>query len=172
MQANEQCSCSLNTKKCLQGPLGCSRVKPTLNLIFFFFYIFPFSVYFSLAKAVDHIMEIILFTMTLTCTTIIALNLFAVELNGLLSMATLTAFCDLLGMLLLLIMFCYLSECITSDLLEIGDIFYNSPWYQLRVEQQRLLALPIRRAQRVFRLKGLGLIDCSLVVFSSVRNTL
>lgn len=65
-------------------------------------------------------------------------------------------------------MFCHLSEWITSDFSEIGEIFYNSEWYELQVREQRLLTLPIGRAQRVFRLKGLGLFDCSLVVFLMV----
>lgn len=114
-------------------------------------------------------MEMILFTLALTCTIVIALNLFVVELNGMLSMETLAAFIDLSGTLILMIIFCYLSECVTSDLLEIGENFYNSPWYRLPLKEQRLLVLSITRAQRVFRLKGLGLFDCSLAVFSSVK---
>lgn len=35
--------------------------------------------------------------------------------------------------------------------------------------EQRLLALPIGRGQCKFRLSGLGLFDCSLIVFSSVK---
>lgn len=57
----------------------------------------------------------------------------------------------------------------TTDLLEIGDIFYNSAWYRLPIKEQRLLALPIQRSQREFRLSGLGFLDCSLAVYSSVK---
>lgn len=64
----------------------------------------------------------------------------------------------------------YLSERVTFDLLEIGAIFYNLTWYQLPVKQQRLITLPIARAQREFRLRNLNLSDCSLAVFLSVRK--
>lgn len=110
-----------------------------------------------------------LFVMALTCTMAVAMNLFAVELNGIFSMTTLVACIDLFSVNSLMVIYSYLSEWITSDLLEIGDIFYNSAWYQLPVNEQRLLTLPIGRAQREFRLSGLGLFDCSLAVFSSVK---
>lgn len=114
-------------------------------------------------------MEMTVFTTALLCTIVLALSLFKVELNGLLSMETMVAFINTTAVLMLMLIYCYLSECLTSDLLEVGDIFYNSMWYQLPVSKQRLLVLPIARAQRVFRLRGLGLFDCSLVVFSSVQ---
>lgn len=114
-------------------------------------------------------MEMILFTMALVCTIVIALNLFIVELNGLFSMETLVAFIDTTAVIMLMLIYSYLSECLTTDLLEISDIFYNSEWYQLPANKQRFLVLPIGRAQRVFRLRGLGLFDCSLAVFGSVN---
>lgn len=115
-------------------------------------------------------MEMILFTMALSYTIVIALCLFAVELNELISIETLVAFINLIVVLVIMFIYCYLSEWVTSDLLEIGEIFYNSPWYELAVKEQQLLTLPIQRAHRVFRLKGLGLFECSLFVFSSVRD--
>lgn len=114
-------------------------------------------------------MEMNLFVMALTCTMAVAMNLFAVELNGIFSMTTLVACIDLFSVNSLMVIYSYLSEWITSDLLEIGDIFYNSAWYQLPVNEQRLLTLPIGRAQREFRLSALGLFDCSLAMFSSVK---
>lgn len=107
--------------------------------------------------------------MITTCTIIIALDLFAMELTDPVSVEKLNAFLDLFVELLLLFMYCYFSEYLTSDLLEVGDNFYNSDWYQLPAKEQQLLTLPIRRAQRVFRLKGCGLFDCSLPVLSSVK---
>lgn len=113
-------------------------------------------------------MEMILFQITLTCTIAIALNLFVIELNDLFSIETTIAMVNIVVVTLPMAIYCYLSEWITSDLLEVGDIFYNSKWYRLPFEEQRLVALPIERAQRVFRLRGLGLFDCSLAVFYSV----
>lgn len=114
-------------------------------------------------------MEMIIFKITLTCTIVIASSLFVLELNVFLSIEALIAFINLICVLMPMVIYCYLSEWVTSDLLEIGDIFYNSPWHQLPSKEQRLVALPIGRAQRMFRLRGVGLIDCSLAVFSSVK---
>lgn len=116
----------------------------------------------------NRIMKVITFTVMLTCTLVIAFNLFVAEVSGV-GIETLFAFTDSLFMILITFMYCYLSEWVTSDLLEIGDLFYNSAWYRLPVKQQRLLTLPIGRAQREFRLSGLGLFDCSLALFSSVE---
>lgn len=136
-----------------------NKALPQLTIIFF-----------SLADSLYHLMELISFTTILTCTLIIALNLFAIDLTDTISIEAMNAFLNLLLVLLLTFMYCYLSECLTSDLLEIGDIFYNSEWYQLDVKNQRVLTLPIGRAQRVFRLRGVGLFDCSLSVFSKVTD--
>lgn len=62
----------------------------------------------------------------------------------------------------------YLSESITMDFLEIGDLFYNSSWHRLPAKQQKRLAMAIQQAQRELRLTAIGLFDCSLVVFASV----
>lgn len=113
--------------------------------------------------------ESVLFTMMLMVTTGIAMNLFAIELNGVFSLQGLNAILASLFILMLMFGYCFASECVTSDLMEIGDIFYNSPWYRLPLKQQKLLTLPIQQAQREFRLSGLGLVDCSLEVFSSVK---
>lgn len=125
--------------------------------------------YFRVAQFVNNIMELIIITMTLTCTLIIALSLFVVEVNCL-RVETLFAFINITLIMMIMFTYCLLSERITSDLLEIGDVFYNSEWYRLPFKEQRLLVLPIGRAQRVFRLSGLGLITCSLAVFLTVKS--
>lgn len=124
--------------------------------------------YFRVAQVVNGIMELIVITMTLTCTLIIAMSLFVVEVNGLRT-ETLFAFINLTLILMIMFTYCLLSERITLDLLQIGDVFYNSEWYRLPFKEQRLLVLPIGRAQRVFRLSGYGLINCSLAVFLTVN---
>lgn len=123
--------------------------------------------YFRVAQVVNSIMELIIITMTLTCTLIIALSLFVVEVQ-LLRAEALYALINLTLIMMIMFTYCLLSERITSDLLEIGDVFYNSVWYRLPFKEQRLLVIPIGRAQRVFRLSGLGLINCSLAVFLTV----
>lgn len=117
-------------------------------------------------------MELVLFNMATTCVIIIAFNLLVVELNDTFNMEAMIAFIDLYLMLGLTFAHFYLSEWITSDLSDIGDIFYNSPWYQLPLKQQTLMALPIQRAGRVFRLQCLGLCNCSLAIFASVIYSL
>lgn len=126
--------------------------------------------YFSLATCVYHLMGLIIFTMITTCTVITAFNLFAIELLGVFGVEAMNIFSNLSLELLLLFMYCFLSESLTGDLLDVGNIFYSSEWFQLTAKEQLLLMLPMRRAQCEFRLKGLGLVDCSLNVFSSVRE--
>lgn len=70
------------------------------------------------------------------------------------------------------IFFCKLSENITTDLEEIGDAFYNCPWYFLAVSQQKTFVLPIHRSQKTYRLTGLGIVSCSLDIFLSVSIAL
>lgn len=117
-------------------------------------------------------MKIILFYITLDCTVVIALNLYVFELIDTIDLQIMAALIDLLNMVFMTFSYFYLSERITADLLEIGDIFYDSLWYRLPAKQQRLLVLPIERAQRVFRLNGLGLFDCSLATFLTVLTNI
>lgn len=123
---------------------------------------------FRAAQSLYTVMEGVLFVTMLLFAIITAMSLLALELSNALSLETLDAFFDTILMVGLVLGYCYLSECVTSDLLEVGDIFYNSAWYHLPAKQKRLLVVPIGRAQNVFRLKCLGFVDCSLTVFSSV----
>lgn len=124
----------------------------------------------SLVQSVCDMMEAILFNMIFTCTVVIAFNLFVIESSDGYNFEMIIAFIDLSFMVGLTFAYFYLSEWITTDLLEIGDIFYDSPWYRLPTKHQKLLTLPIQRAGRELRLTGLGLFDCSLAVFSGVSN--
>lgn len=122
-----------------------------------------------MAEALSDMMEVILFNITFTCVICIAFNLLVVELNDSLNFEMLVAFADLGIVMSITAVYFFHSEWITCDLLEIGDNFYNSAWYQLPVEMQRPLKLPIQRADRVFRLRALGLFECSQAVFLSVN---
>lgn len=108
--------------------------------------------------------------MTLNCVIAIAFNLFVLELNESINMEIFIALVDLGAELGMTAAHFFLSEYITMDLLKIGDIFYNSPWFQLPTKQQMRLVLPIQRAQREIRLTGLDLFQCSLDVFVSVGH--
>lgn len=123
----------------------------------------------SVAESLGEVMQVVLFNLTFTCVIVIALNLIVVELNESLNLEMVVAIADLITVLQLTFGHFFLAEWITTDLLSIGDVFYNSVWYRLPVKQQKLLVLPIERGQREFRLRGLGLFNCSLVVFSSVK---
>lgn len=119
-------------------------------------------------KSLAELMKVTLFNSTFTCVICIAFNLFVIELIESVNVEMMVAFIDIGFVIGLTFAYFYLAEWITSDLLSIGDHFYSSAWFQLPVKQQKLLALPIQQAQRELRLKGLGLFDCSLPVFSSV----
>lgn len=129
------------------------------------------SIIFSVADSLYNMMEVIIFNITFTCTAVIAFNLLVVELNDSINFEMVVAFADLVVVLLITAVYFFHSEWITSDLFEIGDSFYNSPWFLLSMKQQRLLVIPIQRAGREFRLKGLGISDCSLAAFSTVNST-
>lgn len=115
-------------------------------------------------------MQVTLFNLTFTCVICVAFNLFVFELIESLNVEVMVAFIDIGFVIGLTFALFYIAEWITSDLLSVGDHFYNSDWFQLPVRQQQLLVLPIQRAQRELRFKGLGLFDCSLPVFTSVKS--
>lgn len=110
---------------------------------------------------------IILF-MLVVSVVIFAFNSYVFELNDSLNLEVIASIVNLVFGVVITSVYCYLSERITTALLEIGDNFYDMPWYQLPTKQQKLLALPIQRAQRELRLTGFGLFDCSLALLSAV----
>lgn len=125
-----------------------------------------------MAESLCSMMEVTLFFKTLSCIIAIAFNLYVLEVSGTVNMEAVVAIVDMLLSIAVTFVCFYIAEWISIYMLDIADIFYDSPWYRLPVEQQKLLVLPIQRAQRQFRLKGLGMFDCSLAVFSSVISAL
>lgn len=123
---------------------------------------------FSVAESLRDSMAVILFNITFTCVIAIACNLFVLEMNGKINMEIIVALIDLGVVIGLTFAYFFLSEWITTDLFAIDEIFYNSPWFRLSTDQQKLLVLPIMRADREFRLTGLGIFECSLAVFATV----
>lgn len=129
-----------------------------------FFFVIP-----SIVDSLQIMMNMILFSLTVTCTIDIAFNLYVIELNYSLNFEAIIAFLNTVNMLGMTFVFYYLSECITQHLLDIGDSFYGSAWYRLADRHRRLLKMAIMRAQREFRLNGFGFFCCSLPIFSKVR---
>lgn len=128
-----------------------------------------FIKFFRAANSLTDVMQMIMFNMTFTCVIAIAFNLYVFELNDSISFEMMVAFVDIGMVLMLTFAHYFLAEWITTDLLSIGDFFYNSPWYRLKSNQQRLLAIPIQRAHQEIRLKGLDIFECSLPIFGSVK---
>lgn len=106
--------------------------------------------------------------MVFTCIIGIAFNAFVIEISETFTLETFVAVADLCIVIGVTFAHFYLSEQVTSDLLAIADIFYNSTWYRLPARQQKLVVLPIQRADRDLRLNGLGMFECSLSVFATV----
>lgn len=112
----------------------------------------------------------VLFFQLLICAIIIAFDLFTMESANTSYLLLVVSFTEMASTVVPTYIYCSLSETFTYDLVEIGDTFYSSTWYKMPVKYQKLLRIPVMRSQREVRLSGLGLIDCSLNVFLSVRK--
>lgn len=66
--------------------------------------------------------------------------------------------------------FCKQSDNTAGKLLTIGDAFFECSWYWLSARQQKLFLLPIARAQQEFRMTGLGIVSCTLQIFTAVST--
>lgn len=77
----------------------------------------------------------------------------------------------LLGLhLTIVFILCFYGEALSAQSFQVTDIIYsNLLWYKLPVQKQRILDIPIRRAQKIFRLKGYGIFDCSMDLFLKVK---
>lgn len=62
----------------------------------------------------------------------------------------------------------YFITTLTTNGHLIGDIAYDSLWYQLPHDEQFIVQMIIRRAQTPFTLIGLGVFTCSLETFLRV----
>lgn len=57
-----------------------------------------------------------------------------------------------------------------ANALSIADTAYESRWYLMTAEDQVLIEMIIRRAQRPFEIKGLGVLVCSLETYLRVSQ--
>lgn len=124
----------------------------------------------SVSNSVGEVMSVGLFFQLLVSAVSLAIYMFGIESNGNLSVSFFISIIGLTSVITTTYIFCFLSEYVTYKLSDIGDHFYNCAWYNLPVKQQKMFILPIQRAQVEFRINGLGLVECSLNVFSSVNS--
>lgn len=122
----------------------------------------------SLANGVGEIMSVGLFFQLLVCAASIAVYMVGMEKSVPFSMGFFLGLCGFVTVITTTYVYCFLSENVSSDLEAIGDGFYDYEWYQLSARQQQLFGLTIQRAQKAFRMNGLGLVECSLRVYASV----
>lgn len=109
-----------------------------------------------------------LFFQLLICALSLAAYMIAVQPNTFPGLKSTESITGIINVLTATYIYCLLSENVTLDLSSIGSIFYNCDWYRLRPKEQQLLALPIQRGHREYRMTGLGLVECSLRVFMAV----
>lgn len=115
-------------------------------------------------------MSVGLFFQLLVCAASLALCMVGIEKSGLSSTNFFLAMAGVVTTVTSTYIYCFLSENVASDLSAIGSIFYDCEWYRLPVKQQKLFGVAIQRAQKSFRMTGLGLVECSLRVFTSVST--
>lgn len=113
-------------------------------------------------------MGVVYFCQLLVCALTVALSLSSLQTNDLVSYDTIVSTYELLWMLSIAFIYCFLSSQATAYLLKVKDSFYGCDWFMLPVKQQQLFILPMQRAQREFCFHGLGLVDCSLGTFGKV----
>lgn len=63
---------------------------------------------------------------------------------------------------------CYYADKLTEQASGVADAMYNTAWFEMPVEQQRLLLLPICRSQKLIRLTGGGVYTYSLQNFARI----
>lgn len=125
----------------------------------------------QLATITGHIISPVLFYQLVLCAVNTAIFLYVLGLQGLLlNLDALVCLMGILSVLFPTFIYCHLSESLTFKLCSVGLIYYSCAWYCLPIKQQKLIILPIKRAQKEVRMTGLGIVDCSLSIFSSVRD--
>lgn len=125
-----------------------------------------------MANIFADIMSATIFYQLISCSIVTAVNLFAIYLNGLFRLESFVAFIDIISVLAPTFFYCKLSDCVISDLHEIGDICFNMAWYELPLKQQKLFVPMIQRAQHGVSLTGFGVVACSLPAFLGVSGFL
>lgn len=68
--------------------------------------------------------------------------------------------------------FCYFANSVTNTIGSIGDIAYNSNWYDFPPNVQKHIMLVIARSQDSVYFSGLGLVRCTLEVYGEVSDSI
>lgn len=63
---------------------------------------------------------------------------------------------------------CYYADKLTEEASGIADAMYNTDWYEMPAQQQKLLLLPICRSQKLIQLTGGGFYTYSLQNFARI----
>lgn len=111
----------------------------------------------------------VLFNVLLSCALLLALLLFALNQSTEFDVPLATVLNCLVIYLITCYIYCRYSENLTTNSFEIGENVYDALWYEMSMKYQKAMLLMIGRAQKEFRLTGLGMVNCSLGVFLAVR---
>lgn len=65
---------------------------------------------------------------------------------------------------------CYFADRLEEDLLEVGSVTYNMPWYKMPLKEREFLPWIIWRSQKTIKLSGFKIIDCSMATLMKVRT--
>lgn len=124
----------------------------------------------SLTEVTAKRMGIVLFLQLVLSAVELGLCVYIINSNRLARFETIAASIGCLTVLISTFVYCLLSENMTADMATIGTSVYECAWFRLPVKQQKLAMLAIQRAQKEFRMTGLGFVRCSLEVFASVSR--
>lgn len=122
----------------------------------------------SISNELNELMSAALFCQLLMCAGNTAFYMVTLNIIDLTGISFYVSLAGLVNIILSTFIYCFLSENLTFELESIGSMFYNCLWYRLPIKHQRLFAFSIQRSQKIFRLRGFGIVECSLSVFSSV----
>lgn len=130
-------------------------------------YIFFFG--FRVMKNIGELMSGILFNQLFSCILFLALMLFSMDQSKTFDTSMILGLQSLVTYLMIGYLYCRLSENMTEKCFEIGDVVYNNLfWYKMSVNERKCIMFIIRQSQKEFRLKGLGMINCSLATYLTV----
>lgn len=76
----------------------------------------------------------------------------------------------LLNQILFNFVTCNYATNVTQKIYSVSDLVYNVQWYRFPTNEQRLLILIIKRAQKIILLDGYGIITCSMITFLQVST--
>lgn len=131
---------------------------------------------YRLLQNIHHIMTAPVFFELSTCIICTVLELLTVDQSihderFVLFDVTIITSITILGLhLSIVFILCLYGEALSAQSLQVTNIIYsNLLWYKLPVQQQQILNMPIRRAQKIFRLKGYGIFDCSMELYLKVK---